>query len=79
MNIKCLEHHQKITLDQWDRDPDDMLMTVKCLPTLKYDLPVDDFPKVTQLEYSFSSEKMPISVMKKVPYYMFYLSLYYSL
>ena len=34
MNIKCLEHHQKITLDQWDRDPDDMLMTVKCLPTL---------------------------------------------
>ena len=46
MSIKCKEYYQKITLDKWDNDPNDMLMTVKCLPNFKFDLPLDEFPKV---------------------------------
>ena len=48
MNIVCKDAWQKITVDQWDVDPNDMKMTVKCLPTFKYDLPSENFPKVSQ-------------------------------
>ena len=46
MNIVCKDAWQKITVDEWDVDPNDMKMTVKCLPTFKYDLPSENFPKV---------------------------------
>ena len=46
MNIVCKDAWQKITVDEWDVDPHDMKMTVKCLPTFKYDLPSENFPKV---------------------------------
>ena len=46
VNIVCKDAWQKITVDEWDVDPHDMKMTVKCLPTFKYDLPSENFPKV---------------------------------
>ena len=46
VNIVCKDAWQKITVDEWDVDPNDMKMTVKCLPTFKYDLPSENFPKV---------------------------------
>ena len=49
MNIVCKDAWQKITVDEWDVDPHDMKMTVKCLPTFKYDLPSENFPKVNLL------------------------------
>jgi len=45
VNIVCKDAWQKITVDEWDVDPHDMKMTVKCLPTFKYDLPSENFPK----------------------------------
>ena len=48
VNIVCKDAWQKITVDQWDVDPNDMKMTVKCLPTFKYDLPSENFPKVSK-------------------------------
>ena len=49
VNIVCKDAWQKITVDEWDVDPHDMKMTVKCLPTFKYDLPSENFPKVNPL------------------------------
>ena len=49
VNIVCKDAWQKITVDEWDVDPHDMKMTVKCLPTFKYDLPSENFPKVNLL------------------------------
>ena len=48
VNIVCKDAWQKITVDEWDVDPNDMKMTVKCLPTFKYDLPSENFPKVNE-------------------------------
>lgn len=44
VNLFCQEDHQKITIDI-DANPHDKLMTIKCLPNFKYDLPREDFPK----------------------------------
>ena len=47
VDIVCKQTFQKITVDEWDLNPDDMKMTVMCLPTYKYDIPRDNFPKVS--------------------------------
>ena len=52
VNIVCKDAWQKITVDEWDVDPHDMKMTVKCLPTFKYDLPSENFPKVKPFNLS---------------------------
>ena len=52
VNIVCKDAWQKITVDEWDVDPNDMKMTVKCLPTFKYDLPSENFPKVKPFNLS---------------------------
>ena len=46
MDIVCKQTFQRITIDEWDLDPDDMKMTVMCLPTFRYSLPRENFPKV---------------------------------
>ena len=46
VDIVCKQTFQKITVDEWDLDPNDMKMTVMCLPTFRYDLPRENFPKV---------------------------------
>ena len=42
----CKQTFQRITIDEWDLDPEDMKMTVMCLPTFRYGLPRENFPKV---------------------------------
>ena len=46
VDIICSSTFQKITVDEVDSDPNDMKMTVMCLPTTKYDIPRENFPKV---------------------------------
>ena len=46
VDIVCKQTFQRITIDEWDLDPDDMKMTVMCLPTFRYGLPRENFPKV---------------------------------
>lgn len=46
VDIVCKDNHKKLTVDEWDLDPHDMKMTVRCLPTFRYDLPRENFPKV---------------------------------
>ena len=58
VDIVCKQTFQKITIDEWDIDPDDMKMTVMCLPTYKYDIPRDNFPKVQILMKSKSKYKI---------------------
>ena len=46
VDIICSQTYQKITVDEVDSDPTDMKLTVMCLPTMKYDIPRENFPKV---------------------------------
>ena len=48
VDIICSSTFQKITVDEVDSDPTDMKMTVMCLPTTKYDIPRENFPKVSK-------------------------------
>ena len=48
VDIICSSTFQKITIDEVDSDPTDMKMTVMCLPTTKYDIPRENFPKVSK-------------------------------
>ena len=48
VDIICSSTFQKITVDEVDNDSTDMKMTVMCLPTGKYDIPRENFPKVLQ-------------------------------
>ena len=48
VDIICASTFQKITVDEVDNDPTDMKMTVMCLPTTKYDIPRENFPKVSK-------------------------------
>jgi len=45
VNIKCSEPNQKISKDEWDNNPKDQLLTVKCLPNFKFDIPASNFPR----------------------------------
>jgi hypothetical protein len=42
--------NQKVTIDMWDRDPNDKKLTIYCLPSFKFDLPVENFPEVKHLK-----------------------------
>ena len=53
VDIICSSTFQKITVDEVDSDPTDMKMTVMCLPTTKYDIPRENFPKVRKILKSF--------------------------
>ena len=64
VNIVCKDAWQKITVDEWDVDPNDMKMTVKCLPTFKYDLPSENFPKVNENPPILNIVYIPISPQK---------------
>ena len=46
VDIICQDTFKKITIDEVDSDPYDMKLTVMCLPTQKYDIPRENFPKV---------------------------------
>ena len=46
VDIICSDTFKKITVDEVDNDPTDMKLTVMCLPTMKYDIPRENFPKV---------------------------------
>ena len=48
VNIFCEEANQKISRDEWDNDPKDQLLTVVCLPNLKFDIPAQSFPRVSK-------------------------------
>lgn len=49
VDIICSQTYQKITVDEVDSDPTDMKLTVMCLPTMKYDIPRENFPKVIKI------------------------------
>ena len=49
VDIICSSTFQKITVDEVDSDPTDMKMTVMCLPTTKYEIPRENFPKVSKI------------------------------
>jgi hypothetical protein len=34
-------------MDMWDADPDDKKLTTYCLPSYKFDIPVENFPQVS--------------------------------
>ena len=48
-DIVCSDTFKKITIDEVDNDPEDMKLTVMCLPTMKYDIPRENFPKVNTI------------------------------
>ena len=51
VDIICSDTFKKITVDEVDSDPTDMKLTVMCLPTMKYDIPRENFPKVLQSKH----------------------------
>jgi hypothetical protein len=46
--------NQKVTIDMWDRDTNDKKLTIYCLPSFKFDLPVENFPEVNTVKGSVS-------------------------
>ena len=73
VNIVCKDAWQKITVDEWDVDPNDMKMTVKCLPTFKYDLPSENFPKVNENPPILNIVYIPIPPQKMVEHFANYI------
>ena len=59
VDIVCKQTFQRITIDEWDLDPDDMKMTVMCLPTFRYSLPRENFPKVFNSFLQLMTEETP--------------------
>ena len=59
VDIVCKQTFQRITIDEWDLDPDDMKMTVMCLPTFRYSLPRENFPKVFNSVLRLKREETP--------------------
>ena len=68
VDIICSQTYQKITVDEVDSDPTDMKLTVMCLPTMKYDIPRENFPKVIKkYKYIRSTMDHHMSMVTRLP------------